>query len=178
MWKRLLLSVLLSSAACMHVQSPASGSQDLPLNSIRLPEGFQISIYASGVPGARSMALGPKGILFVGTRVGEVYAIVDRNRDQRTDEVITVARGLRMPNGVAFRDGLYVAEVNRVLRYEASRPVSRIPRPLWWSTILFPMTGITGGSSSGLGLIKDSTFRWGLPAMSASGANPMLLSCG
>jgi glucose/arabinose dehydrogenase len=99
--------------------SPVSGNQDLPLNKIRLPDGFAISIYASDLPGARSMALGPNGTLFVGTRVGKVYAIVDRNRDNSADEVITVARGLRMPNGVAFRGGaLYVGEVSRVLRYD------------------------------------------------------------
>ncbi|MFQ5989440.1 MAG: PQQ-dependent sugar dehydrogenase [Candidatus Methylomirabilales bacterium] len=103
----------------MHLRSPVSGSQDLPLNKIHLPDGFEISIYASDVPGARSMALSPNGTLFVGTRVGRVYAIFDRNRDNKADEVITIARGLRMPNGVAFRGGaLYVAEVSRVLRYD------------------------------------------------------------
>lgn len=119
MRKILFTCVLLSSGACLHLGSPVSGNQDLPLNKIRLPDGFKISIYASDVPGARSMALGPNGTLFVGTRVGKVYAIVDRNRNNRADEVITVARGLRMPNGVAFRGGaLYVGEVSRVLRYD------------------------------------------------------------
>ncbi len=119
MRKILFTCALLSSGACLHLGSPVSGNQDLPLNKIRLPDGFEISIYASDVPGARSMALGPNGTLFVGTRVGKVYAIVDRNRNNRTDEVITVARGLRMPNGVAFRGGaLYVGEVSRVLRYD------------------------------------------------------------
>ncbi len=119
MRKILFTCALLSSGACLHLGSPVSGNQDLPLNKIRLPDGFEISIYASDVPGARSMAVGPNGTLFVGTRVGKVYAIVDRNRNNRTDEVITVARGLRMPNGVAFRGGaLYVGEVSRVLRYD------------------------------------------------------------
>ena len=119
MRKILFTCALLSSGACLHLVSPVSGNQDLPLNKIRLPDGFEISIYASDVPGARSMALGPNGTLFVGTRVGKVYAIVDRNRNNRADEVITVARGLRMPNGVAFRGGaLYVGEVSRVLRYD------------------------------------------------------------
>lgn len=46
--------------------------------------------------------------------------MVDRDHDQRADEVITLARGLNMPNGVSFRDGaLYVAEVNRVLCFDA-----------------------------------------------------------
>ncbi|MEE8242297.1 MAG: sorbosone dehydrogenase family protein [candidate division NC10 bacterium] len=119
MRKILFTCALLSSGACLHLGSPVSGNQDLPLNKIRLPDGFEISIYASDVPGARSMALGPNGTLFVGTRVGKVYAIIDRNRNNRADEVITVARGLRMPNGVAFRGGaLYVGEVSRVLRYD------------------------------------------------------------
>jgi glucose/arabinose dehydrogenase len=92
----------------------------LPLEQIKLPPGFELSIYASGVENARSMTLSPNGTLFVGTRsAGKVYAIVDRNADFQADEVITVARGLNSPNGVAFRDGaLYVAEVSRVLRFD------------------------------------------------------------
>lgn len=97
-----------------------AAARDLPLDSIRLPPGFRISVYADNVPGARSMALGPNGTLFVGTRgEGKVYAVLDRNGDNRADQVITLAAGLNMPNGVALRDGaLYVAEVNRILRYD------------------------------------------------------------
>ncbi len=59
-------------------------------------------------------------MLFVGTRdEGRVYAIVDRNGDQKANEIITIARGLSMPNGIAYRDGsLYVAEVSRILRFD------------------------------------------------------------
>jgi glucose/arabinose dehydrogenase len=66
------------------------------------------------------MTLSPSGTLFVGTRsAGKVYAIVDRNGDFQADDVITLARGLNSPNGVAFSDGaLYVAEVNRVIRFD------------------------------------------------------------
>ncbi len=66
------------------------------------------------------MALGEKGTLFVGSRkAGNVYAIVDHDGDYKADKVITIARGLTMPNGVAFRNGsLFVAEVNRILRYD------------------------------------------------------------
>ena len=108
----LLLMVLLYAAACR--------GADAPLGDIRLPPGFRIDVYAAGVPGARSMAISPGGILFVGTRTaGNVYAVLDRGGKGRADEVITVARGLNMPNGVAFRDGaLFVAEVSRVLRYD------------------------------------------------------------
>jgi glucose/arabinose dehydrogenase len=100
--------------------SIGNGNPVLPLHQIKLPPGFKIGIYAEKVPGARSMALSPNGTLFVGTREeGKVYAVLDHNKDGIADEVITVARGLNMPNGVAFREGtLYIAEVNRVIRYE------------------------------------------------------------
>lgn len=101
--------------------SPAASSlQELPLEKIKLPPGFRISVYAGNVPNARAMALGKNGTLFVGSRsAGKVYAVIDRDKDQKADEVITLARGLNMPSGVAFRDeSLYVAEVNRVLRFD------------------------------------------------------------
>ena len=45
--------------------------------------------------------------------------MLDDDGDQAADRVLTLDSGLNMPNGVAFRDGdLYVAEVNRVLRYD------------------------------------------------------------
>src|SRR5437868_4584931 len=89
---------------------PAAGAP--PLEKVKLPPGFSIALYAE-VPGARSMTLSPAGTLFVGTREdGKVYALRDRDRHGRADEVVAIASGLRSPNGVAFRDGaLYVAEV-------------------------------------------------------------------
>lgn len=93
--------------------------RDLPLDTIRLPPGFKISLYADNVPGARSMALSPDGTLFVGTRGDKVYALPNRKRGKRADEVVTVLSGLDTPNGVALRDGaLYVAEVSRILRFD------------------------------------------------------------
>jgi glucose/arabinose dehydrogenase len=103
------------------------------LDTIKLPPGFAISLYANNVPNARSMTLSPHGTLFVGTRTaGNVYAIIDRNQDGTADEVITLARGLNMPNGVAFRDSaLYVAEVNRILRFDdIESHLDNPPRPV------------------------------------------------
>ena len=98
---------------------PACGDQELPLGKIKLPPGFQISIYANNVKGARSMVLSKSGILFIGTYGGNVYAVLDTNKDNRADEVIVIAQGLNTPNGVALRNGvLYVAEINRVIRYD------------------------------------------------------------
>jgi glucose/arabinose dehydrogenase len=114
--RAILTTALFAAAAC----TSASGRQDLPLGQIKLPPGFSLEVYARDVPNARAMALSPNGTLFVGTRnAGNVYAVVDRDRDHRADRVYRIASGLTMPNGVAFRDGaLYVAEVSRVWRYD------------------------------------------------------------
>jgi glucose/arabinose dehydrogenase len=86
------------------------------LDDIRLPPGFHIEEYAD-VPKARSLALGDRGTLFVSTRKArEVYAVVE-NGDGST-RTIELLDGMKTPNGIAFHDGdLYVAEIDRVLRY-------------------------------------------------------------
>ncbi len=89
------------------------------LKKIQLPPGFNISVFAE-VPDARSLCQGEKGTVFVGNRgKNEVYAITDSNQDGKADIIYTIAKGLHTPNGVAFRNGsLYVAEINRILRYD------------------------------------------------------------
>ena len=90
------------------------------LDKIKLPEGFKISIYATDVENARSICLSPNGTLFVGNRgKDKVYALQDTDGDFKVDKKFTITTGLTMPNGVAFKDGdLYVAEVNRILRFK------------------------------------------------------------
>jgi len=114
---RSLVAIALGLAV---VGAGAAGAQDIPLDKITVPDGFTIEVYASDVPNARSMALSPTGTLFVSTRrAGIVYVVLDRDQDQTADEVITIATGLNTPNGVAIRDGaLFVAELNRILRYD------------------------------------------------------------
>jgi glucose/arabinose dehydrogenase len=127
MYKVLLPGICAAVVATAAVQSPPA----LPLNQIKLPPGFTIDLYASGVENARQMVLGDKGTLFVGSRnAKKVYAIVDRDRDQKADQVLTVASGLNDPIGVAFRDGaLYVAEVSRITRYDAIESKLENPPP-------------------------------------------------
>ena len=85
------------------------------LQDIRLPPGFRISVYASGVPDARSLALGEKGTLFIGTGEDKVYAVPPGGGKPRV-----VASGLNAPHGVAYKNGaLYVAEIGRILRFDA-----------------------------------------------------------
>src|ERR1700739_3896510 len=86
---------------------PPTGSSDAELatliKKIKLPEGFKIEVYASGVLAARQMAWGDKGTLFVGSfGLGNVYAIKDNGGKK---EVKTILKGLAMPTGLAFQDG-------------------------------------------------------------------------
>jgi glucose/arabinose dehydrogenase len=94
------------------------------LENIKLPDGFTIDLFAV-VPDARHMAVGPQGIVtFVGTRKEAVWAITDRNKDRKADEVKRFAPSVTfaIPNGVCFsKDGfLFIAEQNRVLTFPAA----------------------------------------------------------
>ena len=120
-----LLVALFLGAAPTHAQTR------LPLERIKLPPGFEITVFAEGIQDARSMALGEKGTLFVGTRdAGNVYAI--KHDGRKATQVMTIAKRLNSPNGVAVKDGaLYVAEIDKVWRYdaiEASLPNAPQPR--------------------------------------------------
>ncbi len=126
-----LFVFLLSACGCgektaqdNHAEFPSESiSEETPvdpmLSGISLPEGFSISLYSNEVPGARSLALGANGTLFVGTRDSTVYALSDTDGDNYAETVHIIADNLDTPNGVAFRDGaLYVAEISRILRYD------------------------------------------------------------
>lgn len=90
----------------------------LPLHKIKLPEGFRIEIFAGDVPNARGLALGPQGIVFVGSSDHELYALVDADGNQQAERIVKIADDLLWPTGVAW-DGqeLYVAEISKVWRY-------------------------------------------------------------
>ncbi|RKZ80789.1 MAG: sorbosone dehydrogenase family protein [Candidatus Parabeggiatoa sp. nov. 1] len=114
---RLLAIFPIITVSCIGCLNQA---ESVPLDTITLPPGFSISLYADNVPNARSMVLGNKGTLFVSTRsAGKVYAVQDLNHDGRADKVSVLASGLNSPNGVAWRQGaLFVAEINRILRFD------------------------------------------------------------
>lgn len=99
---------------------------DIQLDKIKLPPDFTIEVFASDIEGARSMAWGNEGTLFVGTRdPGRVYAIDARGKKH------ILATGLNMPNGVAFRDGtLYIAEIHRIVKMENVESQLDSPPPI------------------------------------------------
>lgn len=124
-----LMSLMIASIACKQQHKKVQNSTQeqfdepaatLPVERLNLPPGFKVEVYAEGIDGARSMALGEEGTLFVGTRNEKtVYAIQDLDNDFKADHVKVLDSTLEVPNGIAFRNGaLYVAEVGRLLRYD------------------------------------------------------------
>jgi glucose/arabinose dehydrogenase len=100
-------------------------AERVALETLQLPEGFGIELYADDVPGARSLALGDEGTVFVSTRnEGRVYALRDGQR-------YVLVEDMNRPNGVAFRDGdLFIAEVDRVWRLrDIERNLDNPPEP-------------------------------------------------
>jgi glucose/arabinose dehydrogenase len=106
-------------AALCTTAAYASPATDQVIANIRAPEGFKLEVFVDDVPGARSLALGQKGTIFVGTMKDKVYAVSGTPGSSSKPTVRVIAEKLNMPNGVAFRDGaLYVAEISRILRYD------------------------------------------------------------
>lgn len=95
-------------------ETPAS---EIPITKLKLPKGFAVEIWATGMPGGRAMARGPKGKIYLGTRgLGRVYEVTDQGT-RRTSRV--VVDKLVQPAGVAMRgDSLYVFAINKVLRFD------------------------------------------------------------
>ncbi len=95
----------------------AASADKLPTAKLKVPAGFNIEVYASGIANARELALGDKGTVFVGSRLlDKVSAIVTRDGKR---EVKVIASGLYRPNGVAVHNGtLYIAELSKVSKID------------------------------------------------------------
>ncbi len=103
------------------------------IKQLHVPAGFTLSIFADNLPNARSLALGDNGTVFVGTGTeGSVYAVQDSNGDGMADKRFVIASGLYMPNGVAYKDdSLFVAEVNRIIRFDhITQLLTNPPKPV------------------------------------------------
>jgi len=115
-WKQGQPASMADSMLAPIPQPPAPAALgELQVDKIKVPPGFKVSVWASGINNARAMTWGDKGTLFVSSRVaGNVYAIVDKGGQR---EVKVIAKGLNLPNGVAFKDGtLYIAEISRITK--------------------------------------------------------------
>jgi glucose/arabinose dehydrogenase len=108
-----------AAAKLAPVPSPplATAADKLPLDKLKAPKGFNIELYASGMPNARSLALSDKGTVFVGSRLQDkVYAITNKDGKRQVHVLVS---GLYRPNGVAFKNGtLYIAELSQISKID------------------------------------------------------------
>jgi glucose/arabinose dehydrogenase len=89
----------------------------LPLDKLKVKDGFKIEVYAAGVPNARTLRLGDKGTVFVSSRVQDkVHALVTKDGKR---EMKVIASGLHRPNGIALHNGtLYIAELSQISKID------------------------------------------------------------
>jgi glucose/arabinose dehydrogenase len=102
----------------------------LPVPQLKLPKGFKIEVFVSGVPNARSLRLGDKGTVFVSNRIlDKVYAVVEKGGKR---ELFIIASGLDRPNGLAFHNGtLYIAEGTKISKLENIEDnIANPPKPV------------------------------------------------
>jgi glucose/arabinose dehydrogenase len=94
---------------------------DLPESTydgkLKAPRGVAVTEFAK-VPGARAMAVGPDGAVYVTLpRRGEIVRLVDANNDGVAESQDIAVSGLNRPHGMAFRDGwFYIANTDGVVR--------------------------------------------------------------
>ena len=130
--RSIVLSILLTLLAL-----PVAAAPDL--SKLTLAPGFKIDVLVEGLDSPRSLAVSPSGMVFVGTRtnrkretIGKVYAFQLSADNTRAGEILTIADGLNVPNGVAYNDGdLYVAEIDRILKYtNIEKNLASPPKPV------------------------------------------------
>jgi len=138
----------------------ATAADKIPLDQLKVPKGFNIELYASGMPNARSLALGPKGTVFVGSRLQDkVYAITDKDGKRQAKVLLS---GLYRPNGVVVHDGtLYIAELSQISKIDnVEDKLDSSPKPVVFYKDL-PKTRRTAGSLSPSAQTTSSIFRLG-----------------
>jgi glucose/arabinose dehydrogenase len=95
----------------------ATPAEKLQIGQLKLPKGFKLEVYISGIANARSLRIGDKGTVFVSNRqLDKVYAVVERSGKR---EAKVIASGLDRPNGLAFHNGtLYIGEGTKISKLE------------------------------------------------------------
>ena len=111
------LAVALVAAVSLVITLVAVAAPDASRPSVAA--GFRIDVFAAGLGAPRALAIDPSGTLLTSISAeGRIVALPDRRGRGVADDVVTVARDLQLPHGLAFHRGLlHVAETGRVLRF-------------------------------------------------------------
>ena len=88
----------------------ATEEADLPLDLLKVPEGFEVEVFASGIKDARTVRVADGGTVIVSNWQGnKVWAIPEGGEPK------VIYEGLDWPNGIALHDGdLYIAEHRKI----------------------------------------------------------------
>ena len=76
-------SMATSTLAPLAGKVTVTPATEIPIDRIKLPPGFKVDVWATGLPGGRAMALGDEGKIYVGTRaLGRVYEVTDNGKER------------------------------------------------------------------------------------------------
>ncbi len=110
--------------------NPDPGTDEFP-SPLTVASGMHIRYFAR-VPGARVMAIGADGAVYVSVPGGgRVERVWDTNGDHVADSARVVLTGLNEPSGLAFHKGfLYIANTNGVVRVQLAANGSAVGSPV------------------------------------------------
>jgi glucose/arabinose dehydrogenase len=144
--------VVLAAGTCASLAT-GQGRQDRPAADpqIGVRDGFELTVAAPDIEGARFMAFGPDGTLFVSVPdAGQIKACRDENNDGRYEKIATFANGHPTVHGLFWYDGwLWFTESGAIFRARDTSgdgvadeqqtviPEGRLPKGgHWWRSIL------------------------------------------
>jgi glucose/arabinose dehydrogenase len=107
--------VIVAALAGATFQPPAAPQLPAVPATLAVPPGFTASVFASGLPGVRLMAVSPEGVLLVARRPrNEVVALPNRDG---TAQPRVILSNLPNAHSLAFKDSwLYIATTPAVVR--------------------------------------------------------------
>ncbi len=165
--------------------------------TLRVPPGFRATIFAAGLDHARWMTVAANGDVFLAQpNAGRITLLRDADGGGEAEMVVTFARGLDRPHGLAIAgDYLYVADARRVWRYRYTPGQTRAlgaPLPVtargafgpggghWTRNLAFSRDGsrfyVTIGSASNI-RVEDEP-RATVQVFDVDGANQRTLAAG
>ncbi len=107
---------------------PAAADK-LPTAKLKVPKGFHIEVYASGIANARSIRVSDAGNVFVGSRLTDKVHVITNKDGKR--QVKVLLSGLYRPNGLAYHNGtLYIAELSQISKIDnIDKAIDNPPKP-------------------------------------------------
>lgn len=88
------------------------------MSQLKMPQGFQIALYAENLGSARMMAVTTDGTVYLTRpRDGDVLILRDTDKNWKADAPVTFASDLKGVQGITLRDGyLYYSQPTRIWR--------------------------------------------------------------